>query len=104
MSDATLRLKRTWSGLGIGGQSEQWSIAIDGTVVGAIADKETVEVSVEPGHHTFRLGAGRHRSRGRSFDVAPDGVASFRCHGPRIWPLLLAALVKSDLWITLRPE
>jgi hypothetical protein len=101
-TDATVRLARTWSGIGFGAQSEQWDIAIDGTVVGSIANKETVEVAVEPGHHTLRLGSGRHRSVERSFDLAQDEVVGFSCYGPRLWPLLLAALVKPDLWITLR--
>lgn len=101
VSDATVRLARTWSGIGFGAQSEQWDIAIDGTVVGSIANKETVEVAVEPGHHTLRLGSGRHRSVERSFDLAPDEAAGFSCYGPRFWPQLLAALVKPDLWITL---
>jgi hypothetical protein len=104
MRDATVRLVRGWSGIGIGAQSEQWNIAIDGVVVGSIASKETVEVAVEPGHHTLRLGSGRHRSAARSLDVAEDEVAGFRCHGPRIWPMLVAALVNPDLWISLTPE
>jgi hypothetical protein len=103
-SDATVRLVRAWSGIGIGARSEQWNIAIDGIVVGSIANKETVEVEVAPGHHILRLGSGRHRSVERSFDVAQDEVAGFGCNGPRFWPLLLAALVKPDLWITLRRE
>ena len=102
-SDATVRLARMWSGIGIGAQREEWDIAIDGIVVGSIANKETVEVAVAPGHHTLRLGSGRHRSGERSFDVAQDEVAGFSCYGPRFWPQLLAALVKNDLWITLRP-
>lgn len=102
VSDATVRLSRTWSGIGIGAQSEEWNIAIDGTVVGSIASKETVEVSVEPGHHRLRLGSGRHRSAERSFVLAQEEVVGFRCHGPRIWPMLVAALVKPDLWISLR--
>jgi hypothetical protein len=102
VSDATVRLARTWSGIGLGAQSEQWNIAIDDIVVGSIANKETVDVAVEPGHHTLRLGSGRHRSAERSLDVAQDEVASFSCYGPRFWPQLLAALVKPDLWITLR--
>jgi hypothetical protein len=88
MNDATLRLSRTWSGIGIGAQSEQWNIAIDGTVVGSIANKETVEVSVEPGHHALRLGSGRHRSPERSFDIAQDEVVGFRATVPgsgRCW-------------------
>jgi hypothetical protein len=104
VSDATLRLVRTWSGIGIGAQSAQWNITIDGTVVGSIANNETVEVSVEPGHHAVRLGSGRHRSRERSFDVARDEVVGFRCHGPRIWPMLVAGLINPDMWISLTPE
>ncbi len=100
-SDATLRLVRRWSGIGIGTQSEEWNIAIDSVVVGSIANKETVEVAVAPGHHTLRLGSGRHRSAERTFDLAEDEVAGFLCNGPRFWPQLLAALVKPDLWITL---
>ncbi len=103
-SDATVRLVRKWSGIGIGAQSEEWNIAIDGIVVGSIANKETVEVAVAPGHHTFRLGSGRHRSAERSFDLAQDEVAGFSCYGPRFWPQLLAALVNNDLWITLHRE
>ena len=91
-----------WSGIGFGAQREQWDIAIDGIVVGSIANKETVEVAVAPGHHTLRLGSGRHRSPERSADVAQGEVVGFRCYGPRFWPQLLAALVKNDLWITLR--
>jgi hypothetical protein len=100
-SDATLLLVRTW---GLGGHSEQWSIVVDGTVVGSIADKETVEVAVEPGHRTFRLESGRHRSAERSFDVASGDVVTFLCNSPRVWPLLLVAFVKPDLWISLRRE
>jgi len=100
--DATLRLERTsWVGM-IWGQREAWDIAIDGAVVGAISDQETVEVSVEPGHHRLRLGHGRHVSRQRTFDVGEGQVMGFRCHAPVIWPVWLAAQFKSDLWIALR--
>lgn len=102
-ADATLRLQRIWSGIAIGGQGVAWNIAIDGTVVGAIANQETVEVSVEPGHHTLRLGQGRHLSPQLPFTVGEGESVTFTCHGPRFWPMLLAALVKSDLWITLSP-
>jgi hypothetical protein len=104
VSDATVRLVRAWSGIGIGARGEEWNIAIDGTAVGSIANRETVEVSVAPGHHTLRLGSGRHRSTERSFDVAQDEVVGFSCYGPRFWPQLLVALVRNDLWITLRQE
>ena len=102
VTDATVRLVRTWSGTGIGGQGEQWNIAIDGVVVGSIANKETVEVAVEPGHRTLRLGSGRHRSAVRAFDVAQGDVVGFSCHGPLFWPMWVAALINPNLWISLR--
>jgi hypothetical protein len=34
VSDGTVRLARRWSGIGIGAQTAQWNIAIDGIVVG----------------------------------------------------------------------
>src|SRR5579863_9340528 len=86
-SEATVRLVRMWSGIGIGAQSQQWDIAIDGIVVGSIANRETVEVAVAPGHHTLRLGSDRRRSAERLFDVAQDEVVAFTCHGPRYWPV-----------------
>jgi hypothetical protein len=103
-SDATIVLARRRMGMGLGAQSKPWDITIDGTVVGSIATKETLEVAVAPGRHTFRLGAGRHRSSERSFDVAAGDVVAYSCNGPRVWPQLLAALVKPDLWISLRRE
>jgi hypothetical protein len=98
--EATLRLVRAWTGI-IGAAHEQWNIAIDGIVVGSIAGNETVDVAVEPGHHTLRLEAGRHRSAVRTFDVKRAEVVGFRCHGPRIWPMLVVALINPNLWISL---
>jgi hypothetical protein len=75
MGDGTLRLERRWTSLaGTGGNAlaggnKPFTIAIDGTEVGALAPKETVEVAVAPGDHTLRLGQGRHRS-----PETPDGL------------------------------
>jgi hypothetical protein len=110
MGDGTLRLERRWNVLDrrtalVVGGNEPWTIVIDGTAVGAVARQETVEVAVAPGHHTLRLRQGRQLSPEQSFDVAQDEVVGFYCHGPRYgWPQLLAALVKPDLWISLRRE
>jgi hypothetical protein len=90
-----------WTGI-IGAQNEEWNIAIDGIVVGSIANTETVEVAVEPGHHVLRLGSGRHRSAECPFDVARDDVVEFSSHGPRFWPMLVVALINPNLWISLR--
>ncbi len=106
MGDGTLRLERRWTapvgtaGAALTGANKPYTIAIDGTEIGAVAPKETVEVAVAPGQHTLRRGQGRHVSPERSFEVAQDEVVSFYCHGPRYgWPQLLAALVKNDFWI-----
>lgn len=101
MADATLRLARTWGG-GLTAPGEAWNITIDGAVVGAIANRETVEVSVEPGHHTLRLGQGRHVSPERAFDAAADEVVHFQCHGPRIGGVWVVAHFRPELWISLR--
>jgi len=102
MGEATLRLSRVWSGVGIGGQSSPWDLVVDGKVVGSIANQETVEIAVTPGRHTLRIGRGRHISKQLTLDVGEDEVATFRCHGPRFWPQLVAAAIKPDLWITLQ--
>lgn len=100
----TLRLSRTGGSWAIN-RSHPWQIVIDGTVVGSIVKRETVEVAVEPGGHTVRVNASeRFRSRERSFDAADEQMVSFRCHGPLLWPMMVAALIKPDLWISLRQD
>ena len=101
MSEGTLRLERVWSGMGIGGQRENWQIEVDGKQVGNLANREVVEVAVVPGRHTVRLRSGRYCSPQRTFEVAESDTADFTCHGPRYWPLVLASLFKPDLWISL---
>jgi hypothetical protein len=82
MGDGTLRLERRWTALAstegnaLAGGNKPFTIAIDGTEVGVVAPKETVEVAVAPGHHLLRLGQGRHLSSERSFDIAQDEVVS----------------------------
>ena len=61
MGDRAVRLTPRWSGIGVRARGEQFQVSIDGTVMGSIANNETVEVAVEPGHRTSRLGSGRHR-------------------------------------------
>jgi hypothetical protein len=72
MGDATLRLERRLSIL-----DRRKALVIGGTEPLTIADDGTTVVQ-------------RRR----------EEVVSFYCHGPRYgWRQLLAALVKSDLWI-----
>src|ERR1039458_2259940 len=105
MGEATIRLSRAGSlspllGMGTG------NIPFVGRVVGSIAAGETVEVSVTPGRHSLLLrGRGRNQSPLRAFEVAEVEAVSYRCHGPRSGPPhVVAALIKPDLWITLKRE
>lgn len=103
MGDATIRLSRAASYSPLLGM-ESYNISIDGTVVGAVAAGETVDVSVTPGRHSLLLrGRGRNRSPVRAVELAEDEVVSYQCHGPRYGPPhILAALIKPDLWISLK--
>jgi hypothetical protein len=99
---ATLKLSRKWGGLI--DRNREWQVEIDGKSVGHIASRQTVEVSVEPGRHTLRLSTHRHFSPERSFQASGGQVVSFRCRAATLWPLYVAALVKPDLWISLKQE
>lgn len=76
---------------------------LDGRNAGALRKlDETVEMTVEPGHHVLRIRAGRYSSQERSFDVADGEAVNFRTHGPLVWPVYVASLVKPDLGISLK--
>jgi hypothetical protein len=101
MMTASLQLTRTFGGVTDG--KAKWQVLIDGTAAGSIDRKQTVELPIEPGHHTLRVQRSeRFLSRERSFDVADEHVVSFRCHSELLWPMYVAALIKPDLWIILR--
>ena len=75
---------------------------MDGDVVGVVASQSTVELPVQPGPHTLQLSSGRHSSAERNFEATEGQVASFSCRGAMVWPMYVAALVKPDLWISLK--
>jgi hypothetical protein len=97
-------LKVTRGGLGIELRRGRFEIAVDSTSVGSIELHETVETSIEPGHHILRIQAGRYSSANRAFDVAEGEVVNFRCHGANIWPRYVLSIVKPDLAISLTEE
>lgn len=97
---ATLKLTRKLGGLV--DRKRDWQIEIDGDLVGSIASQRTVELSVEPGPHTLHVSSHRHFSPQRSFEAADGQVVSFWCRAARAWPMYLAALIKPDLWISLK--
>ncbi len=100
---ATLILTRKHPGMEL--RRGPFEIQSDGERVGSInKTHETLEIPVEPGHHTLRIRSGRYSSQERSFDVADGEVVSFRTRGPLVWPLYVAAMIKPDRGISLKPE
>jgi hypothetical protein len=100
---ATLQLVREIA-FGIELRRGTFHVLLDGNDVGSIELHQTVEVPVEPGHHTLQVKAGRYSSRRRPFDAADGETVNFRCSGARIWPVYVASIVKPDLALTLRHE
>jgi ABC-2 type transport system ATP-binding protein len=113
---ATVRLTRTGQGQGEGqsqGQGRPWDVAIDGTVVDSVSRGETLELSVETGHHALQV-----RSRGifaspeRYFDTRDGQVVGFSCRTRAKHPFivqrslvwLIASLFTRRSWITLTPD
>ncbi len=91
--------------IGRGHQPEQeWRIVMDGTTVGSIANQTRIEIPVEAGHHTLQLSSQKHLSPQRHFQAADGGNVSFSCHGLTLWPMYAAALLKPDLWISLKQD
>jgi hypothetical protein len=99
---ATLRLTR--EGVGIELRREPFEITVDRNTLGSIQRHETVEKSLEPGHHTLQLRAGRYSSQDHSFDLSDGDVVNFRCHGAMVWPRYVACILKRDLAISLKRE
>jgi len=99
---ATLRLTR---GVGFATfelRRGRFEISVDGKPVGSLANHDTAEIPLEPGHHNLVVRKGRYSSRTRTFDIADGETVNFRCHGARIWPTYVASIVKPDLGISLR--
>ena len=100
---ATLHLSRTWGG--VADRDRDWQVIVDGAAAGSLPKRKSVEIPVEPGRHTVRVqSSARFLSRERSFEVADEGVTSFQVHSQRYWPMMVASLIKPNLWISLRQE
>jgi hypothetical protein len=99
---ATLKLTR--EGFSIELRRGKFEIMVDGRSTGSVEHGDTVEMPVEPGHHTLRIRSGRYSSRELSFDAADGEVASFRCYGANLWPLWLVSFVLPNLGIWLKRQ
>jgi hypothetical protein len=95
-------LRLTREGIGIELRRGTFEITVDGDDIGSIQRHESVEKTLEPGHHTLQLRTGRYTSHRRSFDLSDGEIVNFRCHGARIWPAYVASIFKPDLAIGLK--
>lgn len=99
---ATLRLTREATGIEL--RRGTFDVSIDGKPVKAIDRHETIEIPIEPGHHTLQIRSGRYSSHENTFDATDDEIVNFRCHGAMLWPRYVASMLKPDLAISLRRE
>ena len=99
---STLTLKRDTLALEL--RRGPFDVLVDGDSVGSINFRETLELPLEPGHHTLELRRGRYSSRAAAFEVKDGSNISFRCYGANIWPVWLASVFVPDLGIRLKRE
>jgi hypothetical protein len=81
-----------------------FDVVVDGKSIGSVKWHETIEVPVEPGHHTLQVCKGRYSSGVKPFDAAEDEFIAFRCNRRRHPLILAAALFAPSLAISLTRE
>jgi hypothetical protein len=99
---ATLQL--THKTIGVEVRRGTFDVLVDGERVGSLELNDTIELPIEPGHHTLQVRNGRNSSRAQSFDAAENEVVAFRCGGKRILPLFLASFVVPSLALSLHRD
>jgi hypothetical protein len=96
-------LKLTHKAIGAEVRRGAYDAVVDGERVGSIEMNDTIETSLEPGHHTLQVRNGRNSSRIVDFDAAEGKVVAFRCTGKRFLPVFLVSFVAPRLALSLRP-
>ena len=97
-------LKLTHKAIGVEVRRGTYEVVVDGERVGSLEMNDTIEIPIEPGHHTLQVRNGRNSSRTMRFEAAEDKVVAFRCTGKRFLPIFLASFVVPRLALSLRPE
>jgi hypothetical protein len=99
---ATLQLLR--EGFAMELRRGPFNVLLDGNDIRSIEAHQTINVPIEPGHHTLQVKVGRYGSTQRPIDAAEGEIAKFRCSGFRVWPVYVASIVKPDPALTLKRE
>jgi len=102
MMAATLRL--THKTIGVEVRRGSYDALVDGVRAGSVELNGTIEIPIEPGHHTLQVRNGRNSSRTLSFDAGEGEIVAFRCGGKRPLPIFLASFAVPSLALSLRRE
>jgi len=94
-------LKLTHKTIGVEVRRGTYDVVVDGKPAGRVHLNETIDIPVEPGHHTLQVRNGRNSSRTRTFDATDGEVTSFRCGGKNILPIFLLSFVVPSLALSL---
>jgi hypothetical protein len=97
-------LKLTHKAIGVEVRRGTFDVVVDGERVGSLEMNDTIETTIEPGHHTLQVRNGRNLSPTLTFDAAEGQVVAFRCTGKRFLPIVLVSFVVPLLALSLRPE
>lgn len=95
-------LKLTHKAIGAEVRRGTYDIVVDDQRAGSVEMNETIEIAVEPGHHTLQIRSGRNSSRTETFDAAEGQTVAFRATGKRFLPIFLASFVVPGLALQLR--
>ena len=97
-------LKLTHKAIGVEVRRGTFDVVVDGARVASLEMNDTIEIPIEPGHHTLQVRNGRNLSRTLTFDAAEGQVVAFRCTGKRILPIFLMSFLVPRLALSLRRE
>lgn len=94
-------LKLTHKAIGVEVRRGTYNAMVDGKPAGFVEMNGTIDIPVEPGHHTLQVHNGRNSSRIKSFDAADGEIVAFRSTGKSILPRFLLSFVVPSLAISL---
>ena len=97
-------LKLTHKTIGVEVRRGMYDAVLDGKHARDLEMNQTLEIPIEPGHHTLQVRNGRNSSGIKVFDIAEGETARFRCGGKRLLPIFLLSFVIPSLALSLRQE
>jgi len=97
-------LKLTHRAVGVEIRRGTYDVVLDGKPARSLELNETIDIPVEPGHHTLQVRNGRNSSRTKNFDAAEGETIAFRCSGKSILPIFLLSFVVPSLALSLHRE